>query len=66
VEDDGTTVIQVPSTGETLAAVPGDFFLGEQRPPYDVRVFGEHGLQLVRSDPANQTAVVLRRWAGTR
>jgi hypothetical protein len=66
VESDGTTVIDVRSTGETLKAAPGDYFLGKSRPPDNVRVFGEHGLQLVRSDPSAQSAVLLRRWAGRR
>jgi hypothetical protein len=62
VKGDGAAVIHVDSTGETLRAKPGEYFLGEHQPPYNVRTFGEHGLYLATSDPATQTAVLVRNW----
>ena len=64
VEPDGAAVITATRSGETLAAKPGQRFLGERGPgPYDVRVFGEEGLTLLRSDYATQQAAFLIRWA---
>ena len=60
VKPDGTAVIRVTSTGETLAAAPGGYFLGAYDRTYHVRTFGEHGLQLATSDPSTKTAVLLR------
>jgi hypothetical protein len=65
VEGDGTTVIHVAKTDETLAAKPGEPFLG-RRGEYNVRIFGERGLTLVKSDPSRGTATLERRWAESR
>jgi hypothetical protein len=66
VGPDGTTTIHVDETEETLAAKPGEYFLGAYSAPYNVRTFGEHGLYLRSADPSLQTAVLLRHSAGYR
>lgn len=63
VRRDGTVVIHVERTGETLAAKPGEPFRGRRRGPYNVRTFGERGLVVRSSDPQRQTAVLERRGA---
>ena len=63
VEPDGTAVIAASRSGETLAAKPGQPFLGK-RLQHGARVFGDEGLTLLRSDYAAQRAVFLVRWAG--
>ena len=65
VEPNGTAVIDVASTGERLAAAPGEPFLGKRDGQYHVRTFGESGLVLEDSDPEAQSAVLVRRWAGS-
>jgi hypothetical protein len=65
VKADGTAVIHVRKTDETLAAQPGEPFLG-RRGEYNVRIFGERGLILAQSDPSRGTAMLERRWAGSR
>ena len=65
VDPNGPAAIHVDDTGETLSTQPGGFFLGAYAAcgPYRVRTFGEHSFQLESSDPATQTAVLVRRWA---
>jgi hypothetical protein len=57
VEPDGTTVIKVDKTGETMTARPGEYIRGDQRP------FGRIGLFLQSSESDGQSAVFIRNWA---
>jgi hypothetical protein len=66
VEPDGTTVIHVAKSAETLSVKPAEFVLGEYRPPYNVRTFGERGLYLADSDPRAQSARLIHQWAVSR
>jgi hypothetical protein len=58
IAEDGTTTIQCIETGDTLRAVPGEFF---SPGPY-----GTQGLQLISASADKHEAHLLRTWCETK
>jgi hypothetical protein len=56
IADDGATTIQVIDTGDTLRAVPGDFFAPG---PYGIR-----GLKLISASAEKHEVHLLLTWCG--
>lgn len=63
VETDGSVTILLRSTGEILRASVGGYFGGREETIEgigEVKPFGEHGLQVMSSDPERQMATIVR------
>ena len=58
IAEDGTTTIEVNSTGETLRAAPGKYFVS--------KAYGTQGLRLISASDEKHEARFLLTWAGTK
>ena len=58
IAPDGTATIELLSSGEKLAAKPGEFFV--------CRAFGTQGLELVSASPEKGEVVLRQRWAESK